>query len=155
MTMLEGGTLIFKAGADARYLGVIDLFVTKRAGSSTSPPTVDVVKAWRMVPVRGLMPDTETAALVKRYTDQLDAELAVEIGRTTMTIRDGDPLSARVVVEGTCLYDDGALVVDIAVRGEMTCTATDFLVETSLVVHEHGALVAAPVWRHAFPRAFG
>ena len=40
---------------------------------------------------------------------------------TTMTIRDGDPLSARVVVEGTCLYDDGALVVDIAVRGEMTC----------------------------------
>ena len=102
MTMLEGSTLIFKAGADARYLGVIDLFVTKRAGSSTSPPTVDVVKAWRMVPVRGLTPDTETAALVKRYTDQLDAELAVEIGTTAK------PLDSRrlVVREGEAAIGD-------------------------------------------------
>lgn len=106
MTMLEGNTLIFKAGADARYLGVIDLFVTKRGGSPSTPPTVDVVKAWRMVPVRGLTPDAGTAALVKRYTDQLETELSVEIGTTVK------PLDSRRLVVREAEAAIGDLIAD-------------------------------------------
>ena len=106
MSMLEGSTLIFKAGADARYMGVIDLFVTKRAASASGPATVDVLKAWRMVPVRGLTPDPETAALVKRFTDQLDAELAVEIGTTVK------PLDSRRLVVRETEAAIGDLVAD-------------------------------------------
>lgn len=106
MTMLEGNTLIFKAGADARYLGVIDLFVTRRGATSSTAATVDVVKAWRMVPVRGLTPDAETAALVKRYTDQLESELSVEIGTTAK------PLDSRRLVVREAEAAIGDLIAD-------------------------------------------
>ncbi|MFO1160696.1 MAG: 5'-nucleotidase C-terminal domain-containing protein [Reyranellaceae bacterium] len=81
VTMLEGSTLIHKSGADARYLGVIDLFLTRQPAPS-GPPTIDVTQAWRMIPVRGIAPDPEVADIVKRRTDQLDKELGVEIGTT-------------------------------------------------------------------------
>src|SRR6266850_918668 len=79
LTMLEGSTLILKAGADARYLGVVDLTVARQTPPS-GPPTIDVTHAWRMIPVHGMVPDPEVAALVKRHTDRLDAELTVDIG---------------------------------------------------------------------------
>jgi 2',3'-cyclic-nucleotide 2'-phosphodiesterase (5'-nucleotidase family) len=95
MTMLEGGTLILKAGADARYLGVVDLTVARQTPPS-GPPTIDVTHAWRMIPVHGMVPDPEVAALVKRHTDRIDAELTVDIGVATR------PLDSRrlVVREG-------------------------------------------------------
>ncbi len=101
LTMLEGSTLILKAGADARYLGVVDLTVVRRTPPS-GPPTIDVTHAWRMIPVHGMASDPEVATLVKRYTDQLDAELAVEIGTTT------HPLDSRrlVVREGEAAIGD-------------------------------------------------
>lgn len=95
MTILEGSTLVHKSGADARYLGVVDLVVAHRAASN-GPPTVDVTHAWRMIPVRDVTPDAEIATLVKRHTDKLDAELAVEIGTTERALD-----SRRLVVRET------------------------------------------------------
>jgi 2',3'-cyclic-nucleotide 2'-phosphodiesterase (5'-nucleotidase family) len=95
MTFLEGSTLIHKSGADARYLGVVDLAVARRAAPN-GPPTLDVTHAWRMIPVRDVTPDAEIATLVKRHSDKLDAELAIEIGTTARALD-----SRRLVVRET------------------------------------------------------
>ena len=71
---------------------------------------------------------------------------------TTMEIRDDDPLSARVAVRNTCLYDDGELVVDVVEESEMTCTATEFLVTCRLEVREDGAPLFDRTWDYRFPR---
>lgn len=91
ITVLEGATLIHKSGADARYLGVIDLALTRRSLPS-GQPSIEVTHAWRMIPVRDVAPDPEVATLVKRHVDELNAELAAEIAVTTA------PLDSRRLV---------------------------------------------------------
>ena len=73
---------------------------------------------------------------------------------TTMTIADGDPLSARVEVRNTCLYDDGELTVDVVADSAMWCTADDFLVTCRLEVAENGAPLFDRTWDYRFPRSF-
>lgn len=93
MSLLEGGTLIFKAGADARHLGVIDLHVSRKPAPS-GPPTIEVYHGLRLTPVTRIEPDHDAAAIVKRYTDELDKELAVEIA-TTVKPLDSRRLAVR------------------------------------------------------------
>ncbi len=71
---------------------------------------------------------------------------------TTMSIKDGDPLSAEVIVENTCLYDDGTLKVDIVARSTMACTATDYLVTCLLDVRENDESCFNRTWNYSFPR---
>ena len=73
---------------------------------------------------------------------------------TTMAIADGDPLSARVDVRNTCLYDDGELIVDVVADSAMWCTADDFLVTCRLEVKENGAPLFDRTWDYRFPRSF-
>lgn len=86
ISVYEGSTLILKAGADGHYLGVIDLAVSTKSTDTKStdkgPATTVAPSGWRFVTTAGVAPDAEVAALVKRYTDQLDATLAGVIGRT-------------------------------------------------------------------------
>ncbi|CAO3420024.1 bifunctional metallophosphatase/5'-nucleotidase [Azospirillum argentinense] len=81
ISFYEGSTLILKAGADGHYLGVIDLAVSTKA-TEKGPATTVAPAGWRFVTTAGVAPDSEVGALVKRYTDQLDATLAGVIGRT-------------------------------------------------------------------------
>ncbi|WP_051140234.1 bifunctional metallophosphatase/5'-nucleotidase [Azospirillum brasilense] len=81
ISVYEGSTLILKAGADGHYLGVIDLAVSTKA-TEKGPVTTVAPAGWRFVTTTGVAPDAEVGALVKRYTDQLDATLAGVIGRT-------------------------------------------------------------------------
>ncbi len=85
LTAYEGTTLIHKAGYDAKWLSVIDLQVNKRPQPS-GPPRVDVVHGWKMIPVVGVQPDPELAAIVKKHTDKLDVELNVKIGTSTVAL---------------------------------------------------------------------
>lgn len=94
MFLLEGSTLIFKAGADARHLGVIDLYVSRRPGAAPGSPALDVWQGLTLIPVTRIEPDAEVAAIVKRYSDELDRELAVEIG-TTVKPLDSRRLTVR------------------------------------------------------------
>ena len=71
---------------------------------------------------------------------------------TTMSIMDNDPLSAEVIVENTCLFDDGTLQVDIIARSTMSCTATDYLVSCLLDVSENGERCFSKTWDYTFPR---
>ena len=85
ITFHDGGTLIVKAGYDAHYLAAIDLAVerVKQGGEET----VEVVpRAWRFVSTAGVEPDPEIAAVVARYEAQLDQELAVPVGTTTVVL---------------------------------------------------------------------
>ncbi|MDQ2102634.1 bifunctional metallophosphatase/5'-nucleotidase [Azospirillum isscasi] len=81
ISFYEGSTLILKSGADGHYLGVIDLAVSTKA-TDKGPATTVLPAGWRFVTTAGAAPDPEIAALVKRYTDQLDTTLAGVIGRT-------------------------------------------------------------------------
>ncbi|MEI7761110.1 MAG: CocE/NonD family hydrolase [Thermoleophilia bacterium] len=71
---------------------------------------------------------------------------------TTLSITDGDPLSAEVVVENTSLYEDGDRTVEIVCRGAMSCTADDFLVTSQLDVRENGRRMFSRAWDCRFPR---
>ena len=67
-------------------------------------------------------------------------------------ITDGDPLSARVLVENTAASGRGDWKVDIRAVGEMTSTATHFVVTSTLDVYEGNTRIAARTWTHEFPR---
>jgi len=131
MTMLEGNTLILKSGADARYLGVVDLTVVRRTPPS-GPPTVDVTHAWRMIPVRGIAPDPEIASLVKRHTDRLDGELSVEIGTATrpldsrqLAVREGEAAIGNLFADAIrgAVGAEAALLNGGGIRGNRTYEA--------------------------------
>ncbi|WP_448187666.1 bifunctional metallophosphatase/5'-nucleotidase [Azospirillum sp. sgz301742] len=81
ITFYEGETLILKAGSDAHFLGVADLTVSTKA-TDKGPETTIVPAEWRMVTTTGVAPDAEIAGRVKTYTDRLDGELNVVIGKT-------------------------------------------------------------------------
>jgi 2',3'-cyclic-nucleotide 2'-phosphodiesterase (5'-nucleotidase family) len=79
ITYHEGSTLMHKAGYDAHWLAAVDLTV-RRTPQQSGPPRIDVGFGWRMLPVSGVAPDPEIAALVKKHTDKLDVELNVKVG---------------------------------------------------------------------------
>lgn len=88
ITLLEGSTLILKSGADAHYLGVVSLDVTRRPdganpvgtpGNVASVPALEVVASWRTVPIHNLAPDAQRSADIRLYTDMLAQELKIEI----------------------------------------------------------------------------
>ncbi len=74
----EGGKLLLKAGHDNEFLAIVDLMLTRE--QTKDGPKVTFVPAWRLLPIRGIAPDPDIAALVKKHTDKLDAELNVKIG---------------------------------------------------------------------------
>jgi 2',3'-cyclic-nucleotide 2'-phosphodiesterase (5'-nucleotidase family) len=84
ITFLEGGKLIHKAGHDNEFLAVVELSLKRE--QTKDGPKVTFVPAWRMVPIVGFAPDPDTAALVKKHTDKLDAELNVKIGVATTAL---------------------------------------------------------------------
>jgi 2',3'-cyclic-nucleotide 2'-phosphodiesterase (5'-nucleotidase family) len=108
ITFLEGNTLIFKAGHDAFYLGVVELTLTRQppAAGSSGPATVDVTHAWRTIPVRGVAADAQVGELVQRYTQRLDTELNVEIGTVAR------PLDSRRVQVREAEAAIGNLIAD-------------------------------------------
>ncbi|WP_431856457.1 bifunctional metallophosphatase/5'-nucleotidase [Azospirillum sp.] len=81
ISFYEGSTLILKAGYDAHFLGVIDLKVSTKATDKGPGTTVEPTE-WRLVTTAGVAPDAEVAARVKGYTDRLDNDLNVIIGKT-------------------------------------------------------------------------
>ncbi len=82
-----------------------------------------------------------------------------EWNRVSYGVREGDPLSARVVVEAESVLVRGTQGrFHIVTHGEMTCDAATFFVEDRVAVFEGdvGAEreVFAKTWRHEAPRDF-
>ncbi len=80
ITSLSSRTPIFKMGSDARNLGRIDLFVSKRTGELEG---ID----WEIVPVTDeTQEDAEVAAVVAGFEKTLSAELDLPVGTTRFAL---------------------------------------------------------------------
>ena len=80
----EGGSLILKAGTDARYLAVADISLNKR--ESRGKTRVSMRPEWKLISTAGIAPDPEIAALVKDYEADLDTKLGVVVGKTDIEL---------------------------------------------------------------------
>ena len=100
----EGKALITKAGSDARYLVQVDLWLT--------PDGRLVERSWRFREVsRRVAPDPAVGALVREYTQRLDRELDIVVGRTSV------PLDARTAKVRTQETNLGDFVADALRKG--------------------------------------
>ena len=74
--------------------------------------------------------------------------------RDEMSIREGDPLSARTVAERTVglRWDDPGVEAEVRTRSELTCDATTFFLEDRLEAFEDGERVFERTWSRSFPR---
>ena len=131
LTAYEGTTLIHKAGYDAHWLSVVELQVSKRPQQS-GPPRVEVVHGWKMIPVVGVQPDPEVAAIVKKHNDKLDAELNVQIGSSTVALSSKrDDVRTKETAMGNLISDaireavggDVGLTNGGGIRGDKTYDA--------------------------------
>ena len=84
ITFYEGGVLIHKSGSDAHYLGVVDLLID--TVETRNGPATTILPTWEMRTTSGVEADAEVAALVQSYMDELDQELNVVIGTTTVEL---------------------------------------------------------------------
>ena len=80
----EDGSLIIKAGTDARYLAVADIALSKR--ESRGRVRVSMRPEWKLISTAGVTPDPEIAALVKTYEADLDEKLGVVVGKTEIEL---------------------------------------------------------------------
>jgi 5'-nucleotidase/UDP-sugar diphosphatase len=125
-TFYEGDTLIVKAGYDAHYLAAIDLAIDRESDEEV----VEVVPtAWRYLSTAGVAPDPKIKAVVDRYEGQLDEELAVPVGTTTVTldtrrstVRSAESNFGNLVADAlrAGLKADVALMTGGGVRGDRT-----------------------------------
>jgi 5'-nucleotidase / UDP-sugar diphosphatase len=93
MAIYEGSTIIFKAGHDAHYLGVVDLAIER--GTQPNAPVRVTPMSWKYLTTIGVAPDPEIDALVKKHNSALDAELLQPIGKTATALD-----SRRTTVRG-------------------------------------------------------
>ena len=84
MAIYEGGTLILKAGYDAHYLVAADIQIEKKEGRRGI--VVSMLPQWRFISTSGVEPEPKVQAIVAKYEAKLDAELGVEIGKTTVEL---------------------------------------------------------------------
>jgi 2',3'-cyclic-nucleotide 2'-phosphodiesterase (5'-nucleotidase family) len=90
----EGDVMIFKAGYDAHYLGIVTLDIATVDGDNG--PVITVLPAWEVRPTAGVTPDPEIQAKVDLYNNALDQELNVVVGKTTTEL-DSRRSSVRTV----------------------------------------------------------
>ena len=104
MAIYEGGTLILKAGTDARYLAVA-LLVVEKTGTGAKK-RLGIVPHFRFVPNHKTPAEPTVARIVNRYQSRLDRELGVTIGRTLTaldtraeTLRGGEAAFGNLVTD--------------------------------------------------------
>ena len=84
MTIYEGGTLIVKAGHDAHYLAAIDIQVDRV--QKRGKEVVEMLPSWRYLSTAGVAPDPDIQAVVDHYQAELDADLGLPVGTTTVLL---------------------------------------------------------------------
>jgi 5'-nucleotidase / UDP-sugar diphosphatase len=157
ITFYEHGVLLHKSGSDAHFLGAIDL--TIRTDQTSGSKRTSVSPAWRMIANSGVAPDPTVAAIVKTYTDRLDAELDKVIGKTAVeldsrvdTVRTGEGRIGNLIADALrdSLGADLALANGGGIRGNRvlaagsTLTRKDILSELpfgnlDVLIELHGA----------------
>ncbi|MEQ8701988.1 MAG: bifunctional UDP-sugar hydrolase/5'-nucleotidase [Bauldia litoralis] len=120
ITRIEGHTLIFKAGSDAEWLGVVDLDVVRNKGRTR------VIPSWRLIANYGIKQDPAILAVGKRYEERLKKTLGGRIGTTSTPLDStGAVVRSREAAIGNLIADairatakaDVALINGGGIRG--------------------------------------
>ena len=128
ITFYEADTLIVKAGYDAHYLAALDLAI-ERVKEGDEEEVEVVPTAWRYLSTAGVEPDPKIKAVVARYEDRLDQELAVPVGTTTAlldsrrsTVRTAESNFGNLIADAMrqSLGADVALMNGGGIRGDRT-----------------------------------
>lgn len=118
----DGRRLAATADTQAGWMLAIDVTSTPGAGAKATPSL-----AVRLIDTATVAPDPEMAARVKVYTDRLDAQLALQVGRLEgpldtrrEAVRSGENAFANQIADATraALEADVALINGGAIRGD-------------------------------------
>ncbi|HSA80085.1 MAG TPA: 5'-nucleotidase C-terminal domain-containing protein [Geminicoccaceae bacterium] len=140
ITFYEGGVLIAKAGYDAHYLAAIDLAVDRVM--ERDKEVVQVIPAWRYLTTAGIAPDPEVKAVVDRYEAELDEQLNVPVGTTTVeldsrrsTVRTAESNFGNLIADAirTAVGADVALANGGGIRGDRTYDAGTVLTRKDIL----------------------
>ncbi|MEZ5933431.1 MAG: 5'-nucleotidase C-terminal domain-containing protein [Alphaproteobacteria bacterium] len=130
MSIYEGGTLIAKAGSDAHYLLEVDLQVDRVMEKDEE--VVTVLPTWRFITTAGVEPDADIQAIVDTYNKELDEDLAVPVGTTTVeldsqrsTVRTKESNIGNLIADAAreTLGADVAIANGGGIRGDRTYAA--------------------------------
>lgn len=83
-SFVTNGTTVLQAGANAMYLGVVNLdveYIEKRGKKR-----LVVLPSWQMVINKGVTPEPEMKAIVDKFEADLDKQLGVAIGKTAVSL---------------------------------------------------------------------
>lgn len=84
IAIYEGGTLIMKAGQDARYLAVADLRIDKKDTGHGS--RVSMLPQWRFISTAGVTPHPGIASLVRQMEADTDEILKSPVAKTAVAL---------------------------------------------------------------------
>lgn len=100
ITRIEGQTLIFKAGSDAEWLGVVTLDVVRERNRTR------VIPSWRLIANHGIAQDPAMVAVGKRYDAHLNKTLGGRIGVTSTPLDStGSVVRSREAAIGNLIAD--------------------------------------------------
>jgi 5'-nucleotidase/UDP-sugar diphosphatase len=80
----ENNVLIFKAGYDSHYLGVVELEISTR--DTKDGPVIAVLPSWEVRPTAEVTPDPTIQAKVDTFNKALDDALGIVIGKTEILL---------------------------------------------------------------------
>ncbi len=140
ITFYEHGVLFHKSGSDAHFLGAVDLDI--RTEQTSGGKRTSVRPAWRMLANTAIAPDPAVAAIVKTYTDRLDAALGNVIGTTTVeldsridTVRTGEARIGNLIADALrdSLGADLAITNGGGIRGNRVLAAGSTLTRKDIL----------------------
>ncbi|MDR6293082.1 2',3'-cyclic-nucleotide 2'-phosphodiesterase (5'-nucleotidase family) [Inquilinus ginsengisoli] len=127
----ENNVLVFKAGYDSHYLGVVELEISTR--DTKDGPIIAVLPSWEVRPTAGVEPDAEIQAKVDSYNKALDDALGVVIGKTAVeldsqrgSVRTRETTMGDLIADGVRWGTPGAQIAIInggGVRGDRLIAA--------------------------------
>ena len=140
ISIVDGGTLIAKAGYDAHYLLAIDLHVARL--DDDGEESVEVLPSWRFISTAGVAPDPEIKTLVDTYNADLDEDLNVPVGTTTValdsrrsTVRTEESNMGNLIADAAreTLGADVAMTNGGGIRGDRTYDAGTVLTRKDIL----------------------
>ncbi|MGO4728145.1 MULTISPECIES: bifunctional metallophosphatase/5'-nucleotidase [unclassified Inquilinus] len=127
----ENNVLVFKAGYDSHYLGVVELEISTR--DTKDGPIIAVLPSWEVRPTAGVEPDAEIQAKVDSYNKALNDALGVVIGKTAVeldsqrgSVRTRETTMGDLIADGVRWGTPGAQIAIInggGVRGDRLIAA--------------------------------
>ena len=142
ITATEHGTLVSKAGSDARWIARID--VNRRTTGAV--PTVE--RFFELVPVTANIPDDpKTAEVVRTYETRLSSELEAVVGESTVPLdaqsvrlRAGEQPLGNLVADALReeMHADIAITNAGSIRGDRVYPAGPLTRRTLITIHPFG-----------------